>query len=238
MSFASLPPELRSQIWILAAEPRRIINMHTQKSGGRFSKKQRQQGKDILYETTATPPPVLMHVCRESRRRAPYRRAFTAGTEPRWTWVNFELDVFCVTNLYSIANIVSHRSEVQRLRIRTDDHPDWYESATNYRVLNILSDFINLTQVQVVLPLGDTTWADVFEWQGFGYCHTDNITFIDQACGLVFTGPQLKLVADWRMVFSFDSAGNPPDADRLSEEIEHALDDTWHLTMAQMRKID
>ncbi|KEY74416.1 hypothetical protein S7711_10848 [Stachybotrys chartarum IBT 7711] len=221
MSFASLPPELRWHIWILAAEPRRITNMRTQKSGGRFSKKQRQQGKDVLYETTATPPPVLMH--------APSR----AGHG-----VNFELDVFCVTSLYSIVNIVSHRSEVQRLRIQTDDHPDWYESATNYKVRKILSDFVNLTQVQVVLPLGDTTWAEVFEWQGFGYCHTDNITFIDQACGLVLTGHQLKLVADWRMVFSFDSAGNPPDADRLSEEIEHALDDTWHLTMTQMREID
>lgn len=124
MSFASLPFELRSRIWSLAVVPRHITKVRTKKSDGSFSKKQRQKGKDILYETTSTPPPALMHVCHESRQQAPYQRAFTAGTEPRWTWVNFELDIFCVSNLYALADIVSHRSEVQRLQIRTNDHPD------------------------------------------------------------------------------------------------------------------
>ncbi|RYO99404.1 hypothetical protein DL764_006826 [Monosporascus ibericus] len=237
MSFASLPYELRSHIWSLAVEPRRITKVRMKKSGGSFSKKQRQQGKDILYETTSTPPPALMHVCRESRQHAPYQRAFTAGTEPRWTWVNFELDIFCVSSLYSIEDIVSHRSEVQRLQIRTDDDDDWYESATTYRVLSILYEFVNLREIQVVLEPGDLMWGDVFTEQSFGDCPRENITFVHEGSGLVLTGPQLKLVSDWRMVFSFDSEGNPPEADRLSEEIEHALDDTWHLTMAQMHEV-
>ncbi|KFH44287.1 hypothetical protein ACRE_049410 [Hapsidospora chrysogenum ATCC 11550] len=238
MSFASLPYELRSHIWSLAAEPRRITKVRVKRSEGTFSKKQRQLDKDVLFETTSTRPPALMHACRESRRHAPYQRAFTAGTEPRWTWVNFDLDIFCVSSLGSIADIVSHRSDVQRLHIRTDDDHDWYESATNHGALRILDDFVNLREIQVVLGPGGLLWGDVFADWGFGHCPRENITFVDEGSGLVLTGPQLKLVGDWRMFFSFDSEGNPPDPDELSDEIEYALDDTSHLTMAQMHEID
>ncbi|KAL7958524.1 hypothetical protein V8C34DRAFT_282534 [Trichoderma compactum] len=160
MSFSGLPFELRSLIWSLAVAPRRITKMLAQKSHGSFSKKQRQRGKDILYETTSTPPPALMHVCRESRQQAPYQRAFTAGTEPRWTWVNFELDIFCVSSLYAIGDTVSHRSEVQRLEIRTDDHLDWYESATRCNGLSILVKLESLREIQVVLEPGDLMWTN------------------------------------------------------------------------------
>lgn len=238
LSFASLPYELRSYIWSLAVESRHINNVRVKKSSESFSKKQRQRGKDILYETTSTPPPALMHVCRESRQHAPYQRAFTAGSEPRWTWVSFELDIFCVSSLYSIQDIVSHRSEVRRLEIRTDDDNDWYESATTFDVLKILDEFVNLREIQVVLEPGGLMWAHVFTDWGFGHCPRENITFLDEGSGLVLTGLQLSLVDDWRTVFSFDSDGNPPEADRLSDEIEHALDDSWHMTMAQMHEID
>ncbi|KAL6794031.1 hypothetical protein J3E68DRAFT_427538 [Trichoderma sp. SZMC 28012] len=218
MSFASLPFELRSRIWSLAVVPRHITKVRAKRSNGNFTKKQHQKGKDILYETTSTPPPALMH--------------------PRWTWVNFELDIFCVSNLYALADIVSHRSEVQRLRIRTDDHPDWYESATRYNGLSTLSKMESLREIQVVLEPGDLMWGDVFADYGFGCCPKDNITFLDEGSGLVLTGPQLKMVGDWRIVFSFDSEGNPPDPDRLSDEIDHALDDFWHMTLAQMHELN
>jgi hypothetical protein len=155
MSFASLPSELRSRIWSLAVAPRRITKVRAKKSDGSFSKKQRQQGKDILYETTSTRPPALMHLCHESRQQAPYQRAFTAGTEPRWTWVNFELDIFCVSSLYAIKDVVSHQSKVQRLQIQTDDHLDWYKSATSYNRLSILFKLKSLREIQVVLKPSD-----------------------------------------------------------------------------------
>ncbi|UKZ91714.1 uncharacterized protein TrAFT101_006684 [Trichoderma asperellum] len=231
MSFASLPFELRSYIWSLAVTPRRITKVRAKKGGSSFSK------KHILYETTSTPPPALMHVCRESRQQAPYQRAFTAGTEPRWTWVNFEVDIFCVSSLYAIEAILSQRSEVQRLQIRTDDHFEWYKSATTYNGLSILSELESLREIQVVLEPGDLAWGHVFTDWGFG-CHRDIVTFLDEGSGLVLTGPQLKMVEDWWMVFSFDSEGNPPDPDRLSDEIEHALDDSWHMTLAQRHEVD
>ncbi|KAM0261141.1 hypothetical protein ACHAQJ_002403 [Trichoderma viride] len=238
MSFASLPFELRSHIWSLAVAPRHITKVRAKKSNGSFSKKQRQQGKDILYETTSTPPPALMHVCHESRQQAPYQRAFTAGTEPRWTWVNFELDIFCVSSLHAIKNLVSPRSEVQRLQIRTDDLIDWFESATNYDGLSILFELKSLREIQVVLEPGDLMWGVVFAGWSFGCCPRDNITFLNEGSGLVLSGSQLKMAGDWQTVFSFDSRGNPPDPDRLSAEIGRALDDSYHMTLAQMRELD
>lgn len=237
MSFASLPFELRSLIWSLAVVPRRIT-ITKKKSNRSFSKEQYQQGKNILYQTSSTPPPALMHVCRESRQQAPYTRAFTAGSEPRWTWINFEVDILCVTSLYAIPDLLSHRSEIQRLQIRTDDDLDWYESATNYNGLSILSELERLREIRVVLEPGDLMWGDVFTDWGFGHCPEDNITFLDEGSGLVLTGPQLKMVLDWRMVFAFGSEGNPPDPDSLSDEIAFALDDSWHMTLTQMQELD
>ncbi|KAL6905052.1 hypothetical protein GGI43DRAFT_398760 [Trichoderma evansii] len=238
MSFTSLPFELRSYIWRLAVTPRRITNIRAKKSKGNFSKEQRQQGKDILYEITSTPPPALMHVCHESRQEAPYQRAFTAGTEPRWTWVNFDLDIFSISSLYDVEGIVSHRYQVQQLQIQTADTLDWYESATYYDKLNILFELESLREIQIILEPGALTWGDVYAEWGFGSCPRYNITFLDRKSGLVFTGSQLKMVGDWQMVFSFDSQGNPPAPDRLSDEINHALDDSWHMTLAQMHKIN
>ncbi|KAK3186922.1 hypothetical protein K4F52_004366 [Lecanicillium sp. MT-2017a] len=98
-AFARLPYELRSHIWELAAEPRHIT-VRTEKIEWPLKKKSRRQ--NTRYETASTPAPAVMYVCRESRQHAPYQRAFTAGTDPRWTW-----------------------SKIQRLQIRTDDDYDW-----------------------------------------------------------------------------------------------------------------
>lgn len=239
MAFASLPYELRSVIWSLAVEPRRINKVRTIRSDGGFTAKQRRRGQDVLYETTSTPPPSLMHACRESRLHAPYRRAFTAGTRPRWTWVNFDLDVFCVSSLYAIDDIgPQHRPDVRRLRISTDDHRGWYDSATIHGGLRILDEFPNLGHLQIVLDPGDLMWADVFSEWGLGRCPADIISFVDEGSGLVLTGPQLRLVSDWRIFFSFDSDGNPPAEDELEDQIDYISDDTWHLTMEQMHHID
>jgi hypothetical protein len=236
MSFGSLPYALRCHIWTLAVEPRRITNMRIHKSKEKFSKKDRDKGKDVLYETSSTPAPALMHVCHESRQVAPYQRAFTAGTNPRWTWVNFEQDTFAVTGLYGIHDLVSHQSEVQRLHVRTDDDWDWYESATNGGALNILHEFDKLREIQIVLQSGDVMWENVYtEWGLAG--HKSRAKFIDEGSGIVLTGEQLQMVTDWRTIFSFDSDGNPPEPEQLSDEIQWAADGDSHLTLAQIHEI-
>lgn len=238
MSFASLPYELRSHIWSLAVEPRRITEVHREKSNGNFRIKQRRRGMDILYEATSTPPPAVMQVCREARQHAPYQRCFTVGTEARWTWVNFEVDIFCVTSVYSIADIVSHRSDIQRLQIRTDDDDDWSEATAHFGVLRVLNDFTSLREVKIILEPGDLRWGEVVAGQNFGHCPSENVALVDEGSGLVLTGPQLRLVADWKLHVSFDYGGYPPDLDRLSEEIAYLHEGFWHMGLARMREID
>ena len=89
----------------------------------------------------------------------------------------------------------------------------------------------------MVLEPGDPMWADVLAQHGFQY-YAGKKSFIDESTGLTLSGGQLNMVYDWQRIFSFNSEGNPPDADRLSEEIEWALNDDTHLTMAQRHAME
>lgn len=104
--------------------------------------------------------------------------------------------------------------------------------------MKILGKFSSLKDVRIVLEPGDLMWGNVtLRWYLFTYCPGADITLIDEGSGLVLTGTQLQMIRDWRRIFSFDSEGNPPDADRLSEEIEWTLDDC-HLTLAQIHEMN
>ena len=223
-SFSRLPYELRSHIWSFAAEPRHITNMRAELREITVARGKKTESKtEILYETTATPPPAVVQVCRESRQHAPYQRAFTAGVEPRWTWVNFDLDIFCITSVYNLEDIVSHRSQVQRLKVWTVEDWDWYESVTYGSGLRCLPKFPGLREVQVALERGDIMWADVFSPSGrnfFSMCPGANVSFLDEGTGLVLTGPQLQMTYYWRTQYSFDRCTNPPDAAELSHWIQ------------------
>jgi hypothetical protein len=197
MSFNHLPFEIRLSIWSLAVEPRTIQDMRVHKKDGVFSKRQRSQGKDVRFVSSPTRPPAIMHVCRESRRHAPYQRAFTAGCEPRWTWVNFALDIFSVDSLFLIKDLLAHKADIQQLSIGTGADRDWYESATNGGALRVLHEFTALRVIQVVLSLGGyAQWGHILTDWGLGKVPQENITFIDQEGGLVLPGTQLAV--DWQ----------------------------------------
>lgn len=135
-------------------------------------------------------------------------------------------------------SIVSHRSDIQRLEIRTDDDDDWYDAATIYNGMDILREFTSLREIQVVMEPGDLMWADVYaNWHTFTLCPQANVMFIEEMSGLVLTGPQLQMVDDWRTFYSFDSEGNPPDPDMLSESIEYDLSG-YYLSLTDMHNID
>lgn len=240
MSFADLPYELRSHIWSLVADPRRITGVRMEKSDGKFKPKQRRRGLDILYETTSTPPPAVVQVCREARRHAPYQRCFIAGTEARWTWVNFKVDIFYVTDTFAVSDIKSHRSDIQRLQISTVDDHDWGEGVVHLHALEELRDFTNLKEVKIMLEAGDFRWGHKVQ-HGF-YSHPEDIfTFVDERAGLALTAPQLRLVESWARVLSYSRfRGNPPSPDRLSEAIAsaHQPGAFGRMSMAQMYKID
>lgn len=236
MSFASLPYELRLHIWSLAIEPRHITGVRREMSDGKFKKKQRLRGMDILYETTSTPPPAVMQVCREARQHAPYQRSFTAGTEARWTWVNFDVDIFYVTSVWSVGEIGSHRSDIQRLHIRTDDdESDWGEAVVHLGALRDLKDFTSLREVKIYLEPGDLRWGRVVTSHIFPHCPNENVALVDEGSGLVLTGRQLELVYDWRVYMSFD--WDPPDPARLEEQTAR-LHQGGGMKPAQMYEVD
>lgn len=237
MSFAGLPYELRSHIWSLVSEPRRITEAHRVKSKRKFKMKHRRKGLDILYETTSTPPPAVVQVCREARRHAPYKKCFTAGTEARWTWVNFEVDIFCITETGGLEDIVSPRSDIQRLQIGTIDEPDWEESVVRFGGLKELVDFTNLREIKIMLEAGDRNWCWYVQ-DGFHSQPEEIFTFVDQRTGLAMTGPQLRFVQSWMMVMEFHDY--PPDPNRLSEEIAIAHQPPWSgcMSMAQIYELD
>lgn len=96
--FPLLPSELRIQIWQEAVTPR-FVEVR--------ARPKRAAPDAITHILTRTPAPSLLHACHESRavlteggdshgggcgRRARYRRAFSHGSTPRYTWVNFEVD--------------------------------------------------------------------------------------------------------------------------------------------------
>ncbi|EGX90557.1 hypothetical protein CCM_06977 [Cordyceps militaris CM01] len=104
--FGNLPPELRHAIWILARESRRIP----------VCALQLRPEQSILRPPLIAPAPVLLHACRESRHlmaTTSYQKAFydasppvwpsavtgitTAATTPPYTWVDYSIDVFCMT---------------------------------------------------------------------------------------------------------------------------------------------
>ncbi|KAL6918172.1 hypothetical protein FSST1_009667 [Fusarium sambucinum] len=112
--FGKLPPELRTQIYILATPPRvvflqkRALNYHdfvqeytkregTEPRGNYFSHRRESEAVFIYSRTTI---PVLLHTCRESRSemvKHGYELTFgTESTSPR-TWFNYRWDALYLT---------------------------------------------------------------------------------------------------------------------------------------------
>lgn len=227
-SFSSLPYELRSYIWSLAIDPRLIKNMRTERK--RYSTvKERMEGPDIIYETSPSPAPAVVQVCRESRKHAPYERVFTRGTQPRWTWVNFEHDIFCITSVYNLEGLTSHQSQIQRLKIWTFDDFDYEESIICYSGLKTIKEFVGLREIQVMMQTGNFGWGDLSSILRTPMASDSQggVTFRDEGSGLILTGSQVAMMNDWHLYFTFDAggnpAGNPADVDDISEIIEGTL---------------
>lgn len=98
-TFAHLPYELRTTIWKIAAYPRivkirwfreAVLPANLRPNYWEFDEEDRTD--NLVYFKSPTPAPAVMQVCQESRKYAPYERAFTDGSRPRYVWVNWDLD--------------------------------------------------------------------------------------------------------------------------------------------------
>jgi hypothetical protein len=97
-NFPNLPLELRLHIWKLTVETR-TVEVRFEVGRVPFGKKRRTTRRGVLYATSATPVPVALHTCREARSLLATKhleRAFCYGAEPRYIWLNFELDIISI----------------------------------------------------------------------------------------------------------------------------------------------
>lgn len=224
--FLRLPQELRAHIWSLAAHPRLIhVRWKTNYS----------ETVEKVHVITPTPCPPVMQVCRESRKHAPYRRAFTIGSEPRYIWVNFETDNICLQAFY-LKDLESHKLDIQRLRITAKHGWSSYEAFGNWDIKD-LRDFPALQEIHVAIDDSVLVWAYTFEERYWGECPRENIKFIDNTSGLILNGYQLWAVSDWGTYHSWDGEGKIKDINNLKEEIELATDDT-HLSLSFIKSVE
>ncbi|EPE29246.1 hypothetical protein GLAREA_00406 [Glarea lozoyensis ATCC 20868] len=101
--FPRLPIELRISIWGLACEPR-ILTMC----------KYFSHDRDTQYLYSHDPVPAVLQVSRESRANSSYVAAFSMGSSPRYTWVNYNLDTIRIHD-YALRHI--KREELSRIRL-------------------------------------------------------------------------------------------------------------------------
>ncbi|KAL6907358.1 hypothetical protein GGI43DRAFT_258941 [Trichoderma evansii] len=187
--FPRLPFEIRSQIWAMAVYPR-LVHLRTTlppKGPG-------------CYFASMIPQAELMHVCRESRQLAPYRKAFfttlPGDSEARYIWVNFDKDMICLQN-ENMLSLRPHAADIQRLRftVPTGSYGEyWAETFTRF-TNDHFKQFTALREVHLAISEDITFWGS--SAGSYGTCPSENLRFIDVHTGLMLTKPQIQLVEEW-----------------------------------------
>ncbi|OPB46288.1 hypothetical protein A0O28_0064090 [Trichoderma guizhouense] len=198
--FPRLPIELRLRIWDLTAFPRMVHVMR------QCIDEHGEPG--LQYMATSTPCAAVVQVCRESRRHAPYRRAFTTGAEPRYIWVNFESDMICNDDNHDLLNIEPYQQDIQRLRLYIDD-----ELAYDY--ITVYGDeefkkFTNIEEIHIAVDLQFAGFSIEFLASTVNKCfngNDDKVKFLDVGSGYMMDANQLRIFSDWKNYHSFDTHG-------------------------------
>lgn len=204
LSFPSLPTELRIFIWSLAVMHPCRVEIDAQEIKRRT---------DWL---SRSPPPAVMHVCRDSRVHAPYTRAFEAvmagtGAE-RYAWVTFDIDMAVLVtfgegsldwglaplNLLGASELPSILL-VQRLRVPFAEDSEWtHESFVKFPGEK-LRPFTSLRELQITIPYWDVDGpVDLTNnEEPFGTCKSENVRFMDRRTGLLLEKGEIFLRAHW-----------------------------------------
>lgn len=180
-SFSSLPYELRSQIWLLTINPRRTVEVRFKSDlfpdlsdGADFFDVIWDTPPTLIYATSPTPVPAALHTCREARDAIArkYERAFTGGIEPRYVWVNFDLDIISIgKSRFTWMEPMAPRIHWLKFAREMNEHYFHDEQPE-------LQMFSNLEELTIVRHDAETSWDssdDYLYWP----CPTDRVWFID-----------------------------------------------------------
>ncbi|GFG26429.1 hypothetical protein IFM61606_06410 [Aspergillus udagawae] len=181
--FPRLPFELRARIWQLTVEPR-TVEVRVKKDDG-------LRGK-ILHVTSSTPVPAVLQVCHEARNQGLYQQAFKfpSGVEPRYVWVNFEIDMISIGDTYFDTIEPAEQQLIRRLTIQRENTDSFFRSESLE-----LQMYSNLEEMHVICEDGLLAWQDAWEYV-YWPCPKENLRFIDKETGQIAVGEDLDRMAD------------------------------------------
>ena len=227
--FSRLAPELRAQIWGLAAAPR-IVHIRITETLRNYS------------YASPIPPPAVIHVCQESRQHAPYQKAFFTTfpgepeTEVRYIWVNFQEDMICIAD-EKVERLAPHEADIQRLKfmVPNGDYGEMFYSYFFHNSNDMLEDFTALRELHLAIDEAFLIWGTTVGGTGYGGCPSKNVRFLDLYTGLLLTGPQLEMAYNW----SWQDGGKVEDIDDFDEELQFMIENYGgiHLHGAMWQKI-
>jgi hypothetical protein len=186
LPFPRLPYELRTRIWELTVEPR-TVEVRT--------KKEHESSGKILHVTSSTPVPAVLQACREARNLRLYQQAFTLGVEPRYVWVNFDIDMISIgdTDFDTI-----EPDEQLLIRRLTFEH----ENSDTLFYFQDVEIFSNLEEIHVICLEGVLAWHDAWKYIPWP-CPKENLRFIDKESGQIAVGEDLVRMVDECGHYSF-----------------------------------
>ncbi|KID59421.1 hypothetical protein MAN_10726, partial [Metarhizium hybridum] len=177
--FPRLPFELRALIWALAAQPRTVrLRAKFERRLTRPNHQHNKYTSEIACLFSPAPVPATLHTCRESRRQSPYEKLFySQETEPRYVWVNFDLDMLDVGEAF-FEYLEHHGSRVRRLKFEAQNFDEcWFHFDSKKLVW-----FTNLVECHVVSGDGLGAWWGA--WEDFYWsCKREDLIFIDKETG-------------------------------------------------------
>ncbi|KAM6477838.1 hypothetical protein HDV62DRAFT_372234 [Trichoderma sp. SZMC 28011] len=211
--FPRLPFEIRSQIWALAVYPR-LLHI-------RITPKKDTLGNSYLHYASMIPQAELMHVCRESRQLAPYRKAFfttlPGDCEARYIWVNFDEDMISLQD-EKLGGLAPHAAEIQRLRfmVPTGSYREYWEDTFHRYPDTHFKRFTALRELHFALSKG----YGMLGYAHYGTCPPDNVRYVNIHTGLMLTWAQSEMMDDW----AWRKGGLVEDMDNFDEELEWVVD--------------
>lgn len=134
-----------------------------------------------LYVTSTTPIPAVMQACHESRNLGLYERGLTVRDEPRYIWVNFDIDLISIGKAW-FHKLGGYRRIVRRLKFQAEDSSDFFHSISPE-----WKEFTNLNEMYVVCEDGVLSWQDAWEYLTWP-CPRDHVRFIDMKSGEMVDG--------------------------------------------------
>ncbi|GIJ92114.1 hypothetical protein Asppvi_011089 [Aspergillus pseudoviridinutans] len=183
--FPRLPFELRARIWELTVEPR-TVEVRVKKDNSLWGE------GEILHVTSSTPVPAVLQACHEARNLRLYQQAFnfSSAVEPRYVWVNFDIDMISIGDTGFDINEPAEQLLIRRLTFERENL-----DCTFYPRSLELEKFSNLEEIHVIYNEGMMAFQDAYEYIPWP-CPKQNLKIFGKKVGLIAVGEDMDEMAE------------------------------------------